>query len=259
MTVPRPRRAEIGIALSLAVALVLVTACGANRSPAESALEAAAPVEFAAWRAAGAALELARQEAGQEALAARADASTALARAEDEVAHAISLRNEATLVRPAAAAYLEAKKAWEDAGAAFKAAELLGSVGDGLRALNAQIEALARVMATAEAALDTLDPAGSLAETAEAKGVDPADLLGAEAEAAVARADFALRAEAEASSAAMAAQRTWKIAGSATVQAFEAAERVEVDARSRLQQAAPAAWEAYVAANHENPDLANRK
>ena len=259
MPAPRRRSRSDGFRIPVRVALVLLTACGVTRPPEESALEAAAPEEFTAWRAAVAALDIARQEAGAEALAARTDASNALARAEDDAAHAISRRNAATLVRPAATAYLEAKRAWEDADAAFRAAELLGSVGDRLEALNAQIEALARVVASGETVMKTLDPEGRLTEAAKAQGIDPADLLGVEAEAALARADFALRAEAEASATLVEAQRTWENAGSVAVRAFEAAERAEFAARSRLIQVAPAAWEAYSAAARENLDIANPK
>ena len=102
------------LALTFVLSLGVLTACGEpeTRSTTELALEAAASTEYAAWQTARRARDVAKREAGEEAIANRRRSVTA---AEEALAEATAKRDAILAASPAPEERDAARREWEAA------------------------------------------------------------------------------------------------------------------------------------------------
>ena len=240
-------------------------------------MEAAAPAEYAAWRAAELAAEAARRKVDPTVLEKRHEAGEQLAVLEPQAEQVI--RESSTLARAA-----EAAAAYSDAMWAAEKARLSVVNGPAHEVLNKSgpeyVEALDRLIAATEAWIKAhqtiltdisipklLDPFGF--QTADVDRLIEAlnrqeavrrrtapQMTGPEAQSAaqdivdvlVALTNEALAQTESVAAARDAAREAWEVAGSDAVLIFEASELAEQEAVERLKMAAPAAWAAFEAA-----------
>ena len=267
---------SVRLAARAATAVVfLLWSGGCGPSPAEQALEAAAPAEYAAWRAAELATEAARWKVEPAELEKRHQAGEQLAVLEPQAEQLIRESSALARAAEAAAAYSDAMWAAENARLRVVNArdhEVLNQSGHYVEKLDRLIVATEVWAETYETILTDisipklLNPfefqAADMDKLIEALNRQEAvrrrtapGMTGPEAQAAaqevvdvlVALTNEALAQTESVATARDAAREAWEAVGSDAVLIFEASELAGQEAMDRLKMAAPAAWAAFEA------------
>lgn len=241
-------------------------------------MEAAAPAEYAAWRAAELAADAAHRKVDPAVLAKRREAGEQLAVLEPHAEQAIKESSALARATEAAAAYSDAMWAAENA----RLHVVNGPASEVLRKSGPEyVEALDRLIAATEAwieAQETILTDISIPRLLDPFGFQTADVdrliealnrqeavrrrtapenTGPEAQAAtqevvdvlVGVTNEALAQTESVAAARDAAREAWEVAGPDAVLILEASELAEQEAVGRLKVAAPAAWAAFEAAS----------